>query len=81
MIVYKGYSLSSISNIVLGVPLGAKYKDPKTWEPVVELFGRRLASWKRNFLSKGGRHTLIKKHTYQSPHLLSINLDNSRKSC
>lgn len=31
----------------LGVPLEAKYKDLKSWEPVVELFDRRLVGWKK----------------------------------
>lgn len=39
----------------LGLLLGSKYKDVKTWEPVINLFERRLASWKRSFLYKGGR--------------------------
>lgn len=46
----------------LGVPLGAKYKDQGTWEPIIDLFESRLAGWKRNFLPEGGRFTLIK-HT------------------
>lgn len=36
----------------LGSPLGAKFKDAKSWEPVVNLFERRLARWKRNFLRR-----------------------------
>lgn len=44
----------------LGLPFGAKYKNSLSWEPVVEMYERRLASWKRKFLSKGGRLTLIK---------------------
>lgn len=44
----------------LVVPLGANYKDGINWEPIIELFERRLASWKKIFLSKGGRLTLIK---------------------
>lgn len=44
----------------LSLPLGAKYKNKATWEPVVKMFERRLTSWKINFLSKGDRLTLIK---------------------
>lgn len=44
----------------LGVPLRTKYKDMKKWDPVVELFEIILAGWKRIYLSKGGRLTLIK---------------------
>lgn len=41
----------------LGVSLGASFKDGKSWKLVVNLFERKLAGWKRNFLSKGGRLT------------------------
>lgn len=34
----------------LDVPLGARHKDSGIWDPVIELFKRRLASWKRNLL-------------------------------
>lgn len=44
----------------LEVLLGAKFKDKYTWELVIEMFENRLMGWKRNFLSKGGRFTLIK---------------------
>lgn len=44
----------------LGLPLGAKYKDGSTWEPIIKLFENRLAGRKMKFLSKGGRLTLIK---------------------
>lgn len=26
----------------LGLPLGAKYKDMRTWDPMIEMFERRL---------------------------------------
>lgn len=44
----------------LGIPLGAKYKDLVSWESVLKLFEKKLAGWKHNFLSKGGRFTSIK---------------------
>lgn len=43
-----------------GVTLGAKYKDQSMREPVIDTYERRLAGWKRGFLSKGRRFTLIK---------------------
>lgn len=30
-----------------------KYKDVRTWDPIIELFERRLAGWRMNLLSKG----------------------------
>lgn len=44
----------------LGVPLGARYMGRCSWDPVIKIVERRHASWKRNFLSKGGRLTLVK---------------------
>ena len=44
----------------LVLPLGAKFKDKAIWNPILEKTERRLAGWKRSYLSKGGRVTLIK---------------------
>jgi hypothetical protein len=44
----------------LGLPLGAKFKETAIWNPVLERVEKRLASWKRLYLSKGGKLTLIK---------------------
>jgi hypothetical protein len=44
----------------LGLPLGAPYKDPSIWNKVIEKMESKLAGWKRMYLSKGGRLTLIK---------------------
>ena len=44
----------------LGLPLGAKFKNKTIWNPILEKMERRLAGWKRLYLSKGDRVTLIK---------------------
>jgi hypothetical protein len=43
----------------LDLPLGAKYKDSHIWNSIIEKMENRLAGWKRLYLSKGGRLTLI----------------------
>ena len=44
----------------LGLPVGAKFKDLSVWNPILERMERRLAGWKRMYLSKGDKVTLIK---------------------
>ena len=44
----------------LGLPLGAHHKALSMWDGVEERMRRRLALWKRHYLSKGGRIILIK---------------------
>lgn len=44
----------------LGLPLGASFRAKSIWDRVVEKIERRLGGWKRLYLSKGDRITLIK---------------------
>ena len=44
----------------LGLPLGANVRDSSIWNPIIEKVERRLAGWKRLYLSKGGKVNLIK---------------------
>lgn len=44
----------------LGLPLGANPRSNSTWKPVVEKYKKKLASWKRRYLSFASRLTLIK---------------------
>ena len=55
-----GCRVGSLPSTYLGLPLGAPFKSVIVWDGVEERFRRRLAIWKRQFISKGGRATLIR---------------------
>lgn len=55
-----GSRVSALPLTYLGLPLGASFKRKTIWNSVVEKMKKRLAGWKRLYLSKGVRVTLIK---------------------
>ena len=55
-----GCSVGRLPMIYLGMPLGAHFKDPSIWNPIIEKMEKKLFGWKRLYLSKGGRLTLLK---------------------
>jgi hypothetical protein len=54
-----GCRIGSLPMTYLGMPLGASFKSLSIWNGVIEKVERRLASWKKLYLSKGGRVMLI----------------------
>ena len=54
-----GCKMGGLPSCYLGLPLGAPFKSMAVWDGVEERFRRRLAMWKRQYVSKGGRLTLI----------------------
>ncbi|RVW80279.1 Uridine kinase-like protein 1, chloroplastic [Vitis vinifera] len=56
----QGCKVGTLPSVYLGLPLGAKHKAMAMWDGVEARMRRRLALWKRQYLSKGGRITLIK---------------------
>ena len=51
--------VGSLPSTYLSFPLGAPFKSVIVWDGVEERFRRRLAIWKRQYLSNRGRTTLI----------------------
>uniref|UniRef100_A0A2N9GEX2 Reverse transcriptase domain-containing protein n=1 Tax=Fagus sylvatica TaxID=28930 RepID=A0A2N9GEX2_FAGSY len=47
-----GCKTSTLPMKYLGLPLGASFKSKNIWNPIVEKMERRLAGWKRLYLSK-----------------------------
>ena len=54
-----GCKVCGLPSCYLGLPLGAPLKLAAVWDGVKERFRKRLAMWKRQYISKGGRLTLI----------------------
>ena len=55
-----GCGIGSFPISYLGLPLGASHKVIGVWDSVEERFQKMLASWKMQYISKGGRITLIR---------------------
>ena len=55
-----GCKVGGLPSSYLGLPLGASFKSEVVWDCVEERFRKRLAMWKRQYISKGGRLTLIR---------------------
>ena len=65
--------VGSLLMIYLGMPLGTLYKTTSIWNPILERMEKKLSSWKRLYLSKGGRLTLLKR-TFSSLPTYNISL-------
>ena len=55
-----GCRIGTLPSTYLGLPLGMRRNSLQVWDGVEERFRKRLALWKRQYISKGGRLTLVK---------------------
>ena len=55
-----GCRVGTLPMSYLGMPLGTSHKSPSIWNPILEIIERKLAKWKKLYLSKGGRLMLLK---------------------
>ena len=55
-----GCKVGGLPSCYLGLPLGAPFNSLAVWDGVEERFRKRLAMWKSQYISKGGRLTLIR---------------------
>ena len=54
-----GGEIGVLPTAYLGMPVGASSQSYEIWNKVVEKCEMKLARWKSQYLSRGGRHTLI----------------------
>ena len=62
-----GCKVGRLPSTYLGLPLGACYKSMRVRDGVEERLRKRLALWKSQYISKGGRATLIKSTLFNLP--------------
>ena len=55
-----GCKTGTLPSTYLDPPLEMKHDSPQVWDGVEERFRKKLALWKMQYISKGGRLTLIK---------------------
>ncbi|RVW42952.1 hypothetical protein CK203_076318 [Vitis vinifera] len=68
-----GCKVGRLPTSYLGIPLGANHKSVAVWDGVEERFRKRLAKWKRQFISKGGKMILIRSTLSSMPiYLMSL---------
>ncbi|RVW97682.1 putative ribonuclease H protein [Vitis vinifera] len=79
MVAELGCKVGSMPSVYLGLPMGAPNKSTVVWDGVEEKMRRRLAHWKCQYISKGGRLILIKS-TMASMPLYQMSLFRMPKS-
>ena len=74
-----GCKVDNLLPTYLRLPLGASYKSKIVWDGVEERFRKSLALWKRQYISKCGRLTLIRSILMTLPFYLLFILPLPRK--
>lgn len=54
-----GCGVGNLPTVYLGMHLGRKHKDLEIWDSIIEKANKKLSQWKAQYLSLGGRVTLI----------------------
>ena len=68
-----GCKVGTLPMSYLNMPLGALHSSPSIWSSILEKIERKLAEWKKLYLSKGGRLTLLKSMLFSPPtYVLSL---------
>ena len=68
-----GCYTGTLPTTYLGLPLGMRRNSTIVWDGVEERFRRKLALWKRQYISEGGRLTLIRSTLSNLPiYLMSL---------
>ena len=66
--------VGSLPTKYLGTPLGTSFKAASIWNPILEKMEKKLSGWKRLYLFKGGRLTLLRSTLSSLPTYFFISL-------
>lgn len=69
--------IGSLPMNYLGMPLGSSFKALGVWNPIIEKVGRRLAGWKKLYLSKGGCFNTSEEFFVKSPDVFFVSFQDS----
>ena len=70
-----GSKIGTLLTTYLGLPLGMRRNSTSVWDGVEERFREKLANWKRQCISKGGRLTLIRSTLSNLPiYIMSLSI-------
>ena len=79
MAVELGCKVGQLPSTYLGLPLGASNKASSVWDGVEERMRWKLALWKLQYISKGGRITLIKSTLASMPKIVARRLEKLQR--
>ena len=73
-----GCKVGVLPTTYLGLPLGAPFNSLVAWDGVEERFHKRLVLWKIQYISKGGKLTLIRSTLSNFANLLFVSFPDAK---
>ena len=73
-----GCRTKALPSTYLSLPLGMRHNSLQVWDRVEERFRKKLALWKRQYISKGERLTLIKSTLSNMP-IYTVSIPDSKE--
>ena len=73
-----GHRTGALPSTCLGLPPGMRHNSLQVWDGVEERFRKKLALWKRQYISKGGRLTLNKSTLSNMP-IYTVSVPDSKE--
>ena len=72
------YKVGNLPSTYLRMPLGAPFKFVGAWDGIEERFRKKLATWKRQYISKRGEDYLNSKYLVQFTDLFYVSFPTAK---